>query len=130
MLSRRKRALGIGAAELAMATIGLYGLLVFAVSARTREMGVRLALGATAGHASWAVLRSGLTYAGAGAILGLMLGVPSALLLGQAILGERVEDPVPLIAAIASVTLASLLAALVPAVRARRTEPAVALRHE
>jgi predicted permease len=125
-----RAALGIGAAELAMATIGLYGLLLFAVSARTREMGVRLALGATASHASWAVLRSGLTYAGAGAILGLMLGVPSALLLGQAILGERAEDPVPVIAAIASVTVASLLAALVPAVRARRTEPAVALRHE
>jgi predicted permease len=122
-------AFGVGAVELAMATAGLYGLLVFAVIARTRELGIRLALGARPGRASWAVVGGPLKYAAAGAAFGLVLGVPAAVLAGPAVLGERLQDPLAYLAALLCAVVAAALAALSPLRSAVRTQPAVALRH-
>jgi predicted permease len=123
-------ALGIGAVELALATVGLYGLLMYALLGRTREMGVRLALGANPGRASWAVLQSGLRYTAVGAVCGLLLGVPAALLSRRSMLVAGAVDAVPFMAAFACVLVAVALASIVPARRAARIHPVAALRHD
>jgi predicted permease len=125
-----RTALGIGAVELALAMVGLYGLLLFALTARTREMGIRLALGAGPGRASWAVLRGSLGCVAIGAACGLLLGVPAAMIASRELMGSRPTDPVPFVVASLCTLLAAALAAVVPARRASSIEPAVALRHD
>jgi putative ABC transport system permease protein len=123
-------ALWIGAVELALGSIGLYGLLLFSLAARTREVGVRLALGARPMRASWAVIRSGLRYALAGGGIGILAGVPIVLIVSAEMLGARAADPVPYIGAVLCVLTAAVLATCIPALRAARVQPAIALRHE
>jgi predicted permease len=121
-------ALAVGGVELALASIGLYGLLVFALLARRREIGVRLALGASAREASWAVMRDGVRYAGFGTAVGLVLAIPAVMVVQQAVPGARMSDPTPFIVAMASVFGAVALAVWLPARKAGRVEPAIALR--
>jgi predicted lysophospholipase L1 biosynthesis ABC-type transport system permease subunit len=129
-------ALGVGVVELMLATAGLYGLLLFVLSARTREMGVRLALGARPLEATWAVLRNGLRYVILGGAAGLLLGVPvvkvSGLVLydGVALPELLANGPTPFLGAAAAVLLAGAAASLVPALRATRVQPAAVLRDE
>lgn len=125
-----RTALGIGAVELALGMVGLYGLLLFALTARTREMGIRLALGASPGRASWAVLRGSLGYVAIGAACGLLLAVPAGGIASRELMGSRSTDPVPFVVALACTFVATALAAYLPARRASSIEPAVALRHE
>ncbi|MEX2284675.1 MAG: ADOP family duplicated permease [Gemmatimonadota bacterium] len=121
-------ALTAGGIELALAAVGLYGLLLFALMARTREIGLRLALGAEAREASWAVMRDGVRFAAIGGACGLLVGVPAALIVRTMVVGVNPEDPVPFIAALTLVLLAAGTAAYIPARRAARIEPAAALR--
>ncbi|MEX2282882.1 MAG: ABC transporter permease [Gemmatimonadota bacterium] len=123
-------ALGIGGVELALASIGLYGLLVFALFARRREIGVRLALGATAHEASWAVMRDGVRYAAFGSAAGILLAIPATFIVQQAIPGARVSDPAPFIVAMVSVLAVVGVAAYLPARKAGQVQPADALRHD
>jgi hypothetical protein len=123
-------ALAIGGVELALAAIGLYGLLVFALFARRREIGVRLALGASSRQASWAIMRDGLRYVAFGTAAGILVGIPATIAAQQAIPGARMTDPIPLIVAMASVLIAVAVAAWLPARRAGHVQPAAALRHE
>jgi predicted permease len=123
-------ALGVSAVELALATVGLYGLLLFALVARTRELGVRLALGASPRRAGWAVMRSGVYYVLVGAAGGLLLAVPLVLVTSRAMLGVRPADPLPFAVTLACVLAVCALAALLPARRAARIQPAAALRHD
>ncbi len=108
-------ALVIGGIELALAAIGLYGLLAFALFARRREIGVRLALGATPREASWAVLRDAVRYAAFGSAAGIVLAIPATIIAYQAVPGTRLSDPAPLIVTMASVLAAVALAAYLPA---------------
>jgi putative ABC transport system permease protein len=116
------------AIALVLGALGIYGVLAYSVQQRAREMGVRLALGATTREVRMLVLRDGaLLLAG-----GLALGVPLALLLGRLLrgmlYGVSTTDPVSLLIAPAVLALAGLAAAYLPALRASRVEPAVTLR--
>jgi putative ABC transport system permease protein len=123
-------ALSAAAVELALATLGLYGLLLFALVARTREIGLRLALGAARRQAAWAAIRHGLRYTAAGVVCGFGLGVPAIMAAARMFMGTRSTDPVPFLVTALVVGVAACAAALLPAQRAARVEPAVALRHD
>jgi hypothetical protein len=113
---------------LLMATIGLYGVVARAVQARTRELGVRLALGAQPGAVSAMVFRYAL---GLGA-RGILIGLPAALLASNAIgaflYGVAPWSPLVIAAATSVVALATTTAALAPAIRASRIDPLRAMR--
>ncbi len=119
-----------GGVALIMAVIGLYGVRAYSVSRRTREIGIRLAIGASARDTLGMVLREGLALTAIGLGVGLLL----ALALGKVLSGMlyQVSGVDPLTFAGASLLLGavSLLACWVPAQRAARIEPMVALRHE
>jgi predicted permease len=119
-----------GAAGLLLAAVGLYGVLAFQVARRTREIGVRMALGATGGRVVGQVLRQGTILVGLG--LGLGLPVAFAVSLGatRVLHGASAADPVVYVAVTAVLLLTALLAAWLPARRAARIHPMEALRHE
>jgi putative ABC transport system permease protein len=123
-------ALSAAAVELALATLGLYGLLLFALVARTREIGLRLALGAARHEAAWAAIRHGMRYTATGVLCGIGLGVPATMAAASQFMGTRAADPIPFLVMALVVGVATAAAALVPAQRAVRIEPAVALRHD
>jgi putative ABC transport system permease protein len=132
---------GFAASAVLIAAIGIYGAMAFAVSARWREFGVRLALGSTpralAGRALWSATRIGLAGGGIGLVLALMgaywLGDALYLVPGQhngLLFETRTTDPVALAAAALGVTLLALLAGTIPALRVRKVDPTTALRAE
>ena len=113
-----------------LAAVGLYGLVGYGVARRTREIGLRIALGAGRRQVFGGIVREALLYLG----LGLAAGLPVALALGRLLqsqlFGLPAHDPAALAAAAAALTLATLAAAALPARRAARVDPAAALRHE
>ena len=119
-----------GGLALLLACIGLYGLLAYAVARRTREIGIRLALGA--GRAD--MLRALIGDAVRLLALGMLLGLPTAALasrwISSLLFGLTPTDPSTILAAIAVLACAGLLAGFLPALRASRVDPAVALRYE
>lgn len=125
---RAQLASGFGALALLLATIGLYGVVARAVQARTRELGVRLALGARPIAVSALVFRYAL---GLGA-LGILAGLPAAFVASNAIgaflYGVAPWSPLVMMAATSAVLLGAIAAALGPAVRASRLDPLRALR--
>ncbi len=121
-------ALGVLAALLA--ALGVYGVLSYLVSGRVRELGIRAALGATRTELRTLVVKSGMGPAGIGLLAGLLLALPAARLLRSGLFGVKFSDPLTY-AVVGLVLLGSALAASwVPARRAARVEPSVALRHE
>jgi putative ABC transport system permease protein len=115
---------------LLLAALGLYGLLAYSVSRRTQEIGVRVALGARPSDVRRMVVREGLRLVMGGLALGLLGAAAAARLLTSLLFGVRPVDP-PTFAAVASLLLAvAALACLLPASRAARVDPAVALRAE
>ncbi len=119
-----------GLAGLVLATVGLYGVMAFLVRRRTREIGIRMALGANARRILWLTARSGLIQL----VLGLIIGVALAALLAPA-MGEMLFDASPwdwrIYTLIALVLIATGLAAsLAPALRATRVDPMETLRYE
>jgi putative ABC transport system permease protein len=122
--------LAFGGLALLLAAVGVYGVMAYAVSQRTRELGIRLALGARPGAVRALVLGEGMLLAG----LGIGLGLLGALALGRFLVGllygVRPTDPRVLAAACLLLAGASVVACLVPAVRATRVNPVDALRSE
>ena len=120
----------LGSVTLLLAAIGLYGLLAYAVTRRTPEIGVRMALGAGRGDVRWMILRQSLLLVG----VGLVLGVPGALAGGRFVesmlFGLTPTNPFAVASAAAIMLVISLVASLVPAQRAARVDPLVALRSE
>lgn len=118
----------LGGAALLLAMIGLYGLLAYAVTRRTPELGLRMALGADRGTVRWMVLRQSLILVG----VGLAIGIPGAIAGNRFVASLLFEispsSPLALAAAAAIMLSVSLLAAFIPAHRASRVEPAIALR--
>ncbi len=119
-----------GGFALLLAAIGLYGRLAYAVVERTREIGIRLALGAARGEVMWTILRQVLAMVSGGIAIGLPLAILSARAIASLLFGLAPFDPATL-GAVAMVTLvASILAGWIPATRAARVDPMVALRYE
>jgi predicted permease len=118
------------AVALALGLVGLYGVIAYIVSQRTHEIGVRMALGATRRDVSRMVLRRGMILAGAGMIVGLVAAVGLTRLMSSLLYGVQPTDPITF-AAVATLLLAvAFIASYLPASRASRTDPLVALRFE
>ncbi len=118
------------AVAMALAGIGLYGVLNYSVESRTRELGIRMALGASAGHVAMRVVaRIGVVFA-AGAAAGLAVGLSSERAIGKLLYAARVSDPAALALPLAVVGATALLAAIPPVLRAIRIDPARTLRAE
>ena len=119
-----------GGLALVLAALGLYGVMAYAVARRTREIGVRMALGAERRDVMRLFVREGLNVAMWGLIWGALPAVAVTFALSGALVGVGAADPPTLAAAIALLVGATLLAAYVPARRATRVDPIVALRRE
>lgn len=119
-----------GGLALVLAAIGIYGVMAWSVAVRTKEFGVRLALGARPAALLRQVLREGLVVVGAGAVAGLMLAAMLGQLLGSLLYATSPTEPSTYVAAAAIVFVASLAAIAVPAARATRVDPMRALRSE
>ena len=115
---------------LLIAVVGVAGVLAFSVSARTREFGVRLAIGSEPKHLLTRVLTEGALIAGAGVIAGALGGVALARLVGSYITDVRMPGLVPIVVSAAILVLAAILASLMPAARASRVDVIQALRSE
>jgi macrolide transport system ATP-binding/permease protein len=118
----------LGALAVLLAVIGLYGVMSYSVSQRTRELGLRLALGADASNLVQLVLSRGLALTAGGALLGAAVALALTRLLGNLLYYVSPRDPLVFGAAFAVMTIAALAACFVPAWRATRTDPAEALR--
>ena len=119
---------GVGMVAMLLAAIGLYGMIAYAVARRTREIGIRVALGARPGAVLALVLRQGLLVAVAGLVVGCLLAAVAARAIAGALYGVSSGDPVSWLTAAAVLLVVSALANLVPAWRAIRVNPSVALR--
>lgn len=115
---------------LGLAVLGVYGVVSYAVARRTREMGIRLAVGAQPHTLVRLLMREGVTLVGAGIVIGLLLGVGSAQVLGTLLYGVGATDPLTFIGAPVVLMLVGALAAFLPARRASRVDPASVLRAE
>ena len=113
-----------------LASIGLYGVMAYTVARRTRDIGIRMALGAEPGKVQWQVLRESFVLV----VLGIAIGVPGALagtrLVRSLLFGLGFADPLVIVAAAVLLAVVAAFAGFLPAYRASRVDPMVALRYE
>jgi putative ABC transport system permease protein len=109
---------------------GIYGVTAYAVSRRTREIGIRMALGADRARVTRMIVRETLSVIGAGAAAGLAIAIPSSLVMRSLLFEVSPLDPVTLVAAVGVVLGAATLAALAPAIRASAVPPTRAIQVE
>jgi predicted lysophospholipase L1 biosynthesis ABC-type transport system permease subunit len=119
-----------GGLALGLAAIGLYGLVSYAVARRTREVGIRMALGAERRDIVRLIVRQGAALAVAGLVAGLLFALATARFLASFLFGISPFDPLTFAAVTAALAAAALVASWVPARRATRVDPVVALRDE
>src|SRR5437588_642001 len=118
----------LGGLALLLAAIGLYGVMSYAVSQSTRELGLRMALGADASNLLRLVMSRGLALTAGGVLLGAAVALALTRLLGNLLYNVSPRDPLAFGSALAVMTIASLAACFLPAWRATRTDPARTLR--
>jgi predicted permease len=119
-----------GCLALLLAAAGVYGVISYATSLRTQEIGVRMALGATPRNVQALIFRQGILLAGAGAFIGLVCALALAQVLRAQLSGLSNIDPAIILVALAFVTLTAALACFIPARRATRIDTMLALRQE
>jgi predicted permease len=121
---------GFGLLAILLASIGLYGVMAYNVARRTRDIGIRMALGAKPDNVLWQVLRETLVLV----LIGIAIGVPAALagtrLVRSMLFGLGFADPIVMVSAAALLAIVAALAGFVPARRASQVDPMVALRYE
>ena len=120
----------VGLVATLLAAIGLYGVIAYAVARRTREIGIRMALGAAPGAVIRMVMRQGLSVAAAGLFVGILLAWGAARAIAAGLYGVGAFDPLAWTAAIGVSLAAAAAANFVPAYRASKVDPSVALRNE
>jgi macrolide transport system ATP-binding/permease protein len=120
----------VGAVAMMLAAIGLYGVIAYSVSRRTREIGIRMALGAQPSAVVGLVMKQGLGIAAAGVGVGMLLALGAARAMAGALYGVSFIDPIAWGAAIGSLFLVAALANLIPARRASIVDPSSALRSD
>ncbi|HLK62218.1 MAG TPA: ABC transporter permease [Bryobacteraceae bacterium] len=123
-------AAGFGVLGLTLAAVGLYGLLTYTVARRTNEIGIRLALGAMRGQVLWMVIRHVLALLGVGIAIGLPVAWSASGLISSMLFGVRGRDLLTIGAATSMLAAIALIAGFLPAWRASRVDPTVALRYE
>src|SRR5438067_4472024 len=133
LASRRFDALLLGsfaAAALLLAAIGIYGLLAYAVGQRRRELGIRLALGASRGDVMSQGVGEGIQLVAAGIVVGVLIALAVTRLLTALLYGVGASDPMTFVGVEALLAVVSLVASYLPARRAAKLDPVVALRSE
>jgi len=119
-----------GVAALALAAIGIYGVLSGSVSERIREIGIRLALGASRGDILALVVRQGITLTALGAVIGLSGAVAATQAIASLLFGVSRLDPLTYLGVVALLAFVSGIACWMPAWRAARVDPSITLRAE
>jgi ABC-type antimicrobial peptide transport system permease subunit len=115
---------------LLLVCIGLYGVMTYSVVRRTNEIGIRMALGAQADGVLWMVLRDSVMVLAIGVAVGVPVTLAASRLVQSRLFGLSANDPLTLIAAVAGVSAVTLVCAYLPARRATKVDPMVALRYE
>ena len=119
-----------GGLALLLAMIGVYGVMSYSVNQRAQELGIRMALGAQTRDVLLLVLRQGMVLAAGGAVLGVGLALLLGRLISTLLFGVSGRDPLTLAGVSVTLAIVALLACLIPARRAARVDPLVALRYE
>jgi len=128
LMARLTEAYGLLA--LVVAALGLYGVTAYGVARRTREIGVRMALGAGKTRVLMEIVRGALTQTGIGLLIGLPAAAVASATLASLLYGVKPRDPVVFAEAALVLAISAVLAALLPARRAASIDPATALRSE
>ncbi|HEV8497790.1 MAG TPA: ABC transporter permease [Gemmatimonadaceae bacterium] len=118
----------LGATGLVLAAVGVYGVVAYVVAQRTHELGVRMALGASGGTVQWMVVRQGVVLVAVGVAVGVLASLVAARALRTMVFGITAHDPTTFVAVAALLALVAVFASYVPARRATRIDPLVALR--
>jgi len=119
-----------GVIAVLLVATGLYGTLAYRVDRRTSEIGVRMALGAQHGQVVWLILRESLLVSGAAILAGVPVAIAGARLMRSMLFGVQPGDMISFLLALFGVILVALTASIIPAHRAMRVDPMVALRYE
>jgi hypothetical protein len=123
-------AAAVGVLTLALACLGIFGVVSYGVALRTKEIGIRVALGARQPALLRSIIRQVLTPVGAGILIGLILAIPSGMLLRTEPFYLENTDPVAFVGALGALVAAGAVAALWPAILVLRQNPVDALRHQ
>jgi putative ABC transport system permease protein len=119
---------GFAGLAVLLASIGIYGLLAYMVSQRSREIGIRMALGAGRGGVLKLFLQKGIVLAGLGIVAGMVVSASTASLMGSLLYGVRPHDPAVFVIVPLLLFAVAVLASYLPARRATKVDPMIALR--
>jgi ABC-type antimicrobial peptide transport system permease subunit len=121
---------GFGLLATLLAAIGLYGVMAYTVTRRTREIGIRMAIGAAKPHVLWLIMREVLILLGTGMVIALPLSWALTRSVRSQLYGIQPTDPLSVAAATAAIIAVAMLAGYIPARRAAQVHPMLALRYE
>lgn len=119
-----------GLLALSLAAVGLYGVFTYSITQRTREIGLRMALGSKISGVLWLIMREALLLVAIGVGIGSAIAVGGAYLISNQLYGVRPADPFTLFASALAMLMIALIAVLFPAWKASRIDPMIALRHD